>query len=90
MRNAVFTFLNMKPQATAGEFCELTGMSRAVFFKYKKEWQSELEHARKRYAIASIFDNAVRDASTGEPVNLAELVTGEPVPTTPPDSPRQG
>lgn len=90
VRNAVFTFLNMKPQATAGEFCELTGMSRAVFFKYKKEWQSELEHARKRYAIASIFDNAVRDASTGEPVNLAELVTGEPVPTTPPDSPRQG
>ena len=86
-REAVFKFLDMNPEATAVEFCELTNMSRAVFFKYKKEWQlkqDEEYHAyRNRFAIASIFDNCVKDAETGESVNLAELITGVPVPKEP-------
>lgn len=36
-REAVFQFLDTYPNATAKEFCEITGMSRRVFFKYKKE-----------------------------------------------------
>ena len=35
-KEAVFKFLDMNPDGTAAEFCELTGMCRAVFFKYKK------------------------------------------------------
>lgn len=44
-REAVFKVLDSKPEITAAEFCELTDMSRAVFFKYKKlyrpDWQDE-------------------------------------------------
>lgn len=44
-REAVFKFLDFNPNATDKEFCELTGMSRAVFYKYKKlyrpDWQDE-------------------------------------------------
>lgn len=36
VKEAVFKFLEMNPQATWKEFSELTDMSRAVFFKYKK------------------------------------------------------
>ena len=86
-REAVFKFLDLNPKATAVEFCELTNMSRAVFFKYKKEWQlkqnEEYKAYRNRFAIASIFDNCVKDAETGESVNLAELITGVPVPKEP-------
>lgn len=86
-REAVFKFLDMNPEATAVEFCELTNMSRAVFFKYKKEWQQkqneEYQAYRKRFAIASIFDGCVKDAQTGESLNLAELITGVPVPKEP-------
>ena len=37
-RDAVFTFLECHSKSTVKEFCELTGMSRAVFFKYKKQF----------------------------------------------------
>lgn len=37
-REEVFNFLDVNPLATVTEFCELTDMSRRVFFKYKKEW----------------------------------------------------
>lgn len=86
-REAVFKFLDMNPEATAVEFCELTNMSRAVFFKYKKEWlqkqNEEYKAYRNRFAIASIFDGCVKDAQTGESLNLAELITGVPVPKEP-------
>ena len=86
-REAVFKFLDMNPEATAVEFCELTNMSRAVFFKYKKEWlqkqNEEYQAYRNRFAIASIFDGCVKDAQTGESLNLAELITGVPVPKEP-------
>lgn len=39
-RQAVFLFLECTPNATAKDFCEITGMSRRVFFKYKKEWKN--------------------------------------------------
>lgn len=37
-REAVFKFLDLNPSATVTEFCELTNMSRRVFFKYKSLW----------------------------------------------------
>jgi len=43
-REGVFKFLEFNPSATVTEFCELTNMSRRVFFKYKKEYeQSNLD-----------------------------------------------
>lgn len=40
-REAVCKFLEMNPTATAADFCELTEMSRRVFFKYKKEFMKK-------------------------------------------------
>lgn len=40
-REAVFKFLDCNPYSTVTEFCELTNMSRRVFFKYKKEYDSQ-------------------------------------------------
>lgn len=40
-REAVFKFLDLNPFATVTEFCELTNMSRRVFYKYKKQWKLE-------------------------------------------------
>ncbi len=37
-KQAVFTFLDTYPNSKEKEFVELTGMSRRVFYKYKKEW----------------------------------------------------
>ena len=78
----------MNPEATYLEFCELTNMKKSVFYKYKKEWQQKQDEDyqtyRKRFAFASIFDGCVKDANTGEPVNLAELITGIKAPTEPP------
>lgn len=86
-REAVFKFLDLNPFSTVTEFCDLTNMSRRVFYKYKKEWQQkqdeEYQTYRKRFAIASIFDGCVKDAQTGESLNLAELITGVPVPKEP-------
>lgn len=88
VEKVVFEFLEMNPKATAKQFCELTGMSERVFYKYKKQWlearQTQYEEDSMRFAFASIFDNAVKDANTGEPVNLAELITGIKAPTEPP------
>ena len=88
VEKGVFEFLEMNPKATAKQFCELTGMSERVFYKYKKQWlearQTQYEADRMHFALASIFDNAVKDANTGEPVNLAELITGIKAPTEPP------
>ena len=39
-RDGVFLFLDMNPDATYTEFCELTGMKKSVFYKYKKEWKN--------------------------------------------------
>lgn len=40
VREGVFSFLDMNPNATYKEFCELTGMKKSVFYKYKKEWKN--------------------------------------------------
>lgn len=86
-REAVFKFLDLNPYSTVTEFCEITNMSRRVFFKYKKEWlqkqDEDYQTYRKRFAFASIFDGCVKDAQTGESLNLAELITGVPVPKEP-------
>ncbi len=37
-KKAAFTFFDMNPKSKVNEFIDLTGMSRAVFYKYKKEW----------------------------------------------------
>lgn len=42
-QKAVFQFLDMNPNARAEEFCEITNMSRRVFFKYKAEWKKQNE-----------------------------------------------
>lgn len=69
VEKVVFEFLEMNPKATAKQFCELTGMSERVFYKYKKQWlearQTQYEEDSMRFAFASIFDNAVKDANTG-------------------------
>lgn len=87
VKEKVFEFLEKNPEATYKEFCELTGLKKSVFYKYKKEWQQkqdeEYQTYRKRFAIASIFDGCVKDAHTGESLNLAELITGVPVPKEP-------
>jgi hypothetical protein len=73
---------------TCAEFCEKTGRKKSVWYKYKKIVDEELNEKLKkdqfRYNFASIFDNCLKDAKTGEPVNLAELITGIPVPKEPP------
>lgn len=87
-RKDVFMFLACNPNATAREFCELTQMKKSVFYKYKKEWEAEkseeLKTAQRRFAFASLFDNCVKDAETGEPIKLVELISGIPVPKEPP------
>ena len=40
VREGVFSFLDMNPNATYKEFCELTGLKKSVFYKYKKEWKN--------------------------------------------------
>lgn len=86
-REAVFKFLDLNPSATVTEFCELTNMSRRVFFKYKSLWlekkKTDYDAYRKRFAFASIFDNCVKDAQTGEPVDLLQMITGMPTPKEP-------
>ena len=88
VRNIVFEYLDENPNADYQIFCSDTGLKKSVFYKYKKEWQAEkdeeLKKARRLFAFASLFDNCVKDAQTGEPVNLAELITGIPVPKEPP------
>lgn len=83
VQEKVIEFLNENPEAAYQEFCERTGLKKSVFYKYKKEWQQKQDEDyqtyRKRFAFASIFDNCVKDAETGESVNLAELITGVPV-----------
>ena len=87
VREVVFNFLDITPNATVADFCELTGLKKSVYYKYKKLWtenQSEEYNAyRKRFALASIFDNCFKDAETGEPIDLAELITGIPTPKDP-------
>lgn len=38
-QKVVFEFLDMNPNATAKDFCEITGLSERVFYKYKKIWK---------------------------------------------------
>lgn len=40
-KEAVFLFLQMNPKATVKDFCELTQMKKSVFYKYKKEYDSQ-------------------------------------------------
>ncbi len=40
-KDAVFKFLDMYPKSSVDEFITRTGMSRRVFYKYKKEWLSK-------------------------------------------------
>lgn len=88
VKDAVFNFLDMNPKATYKEFCELTSLQKSSFYKYKKLWKAErlaaYERDRKQFAIASLFDNCIRDAETGEPVDLLQLITGIKPPTEPP------
>lgn len=88
VKDAVFNFLDMNPKATYKEFCELTSLQKSSFYKYKKIWKDEklaaYERDRKQFAIASLFDNCIRDAETGEPVDLLQLITGIKPPTEPP------
>lgn len=75
VEKTVYTYLEMNPKATYKQFVEDTGMQKSVFYKYKKLWEKE----RKIRAVSSIFDNCVKDANTGEPLNLIELITEIPV-----------
>lgn len=87
VQEKVIEFLNENPEAAYQEFCERTGLKKSVYYKYKKEWlqkqNEEYQAYRNRFAFASIFDGCVKDAQTGESVNLAELITGVPVPKEP-------
>lgn len=62
VQEEVFDVLDRNPKIKAIEFCEKTGMSRAVFFKYKKVWKATEKYRRsinelKKYAIPMIvFD----------------------------------
>lgn len=40
-KSAVYNFLEYNPQLSAQAFCEMTGMSERVFYKYKKEYENE-------------------------------------------------
>lgn len=88
VQDIVFEFLEKNPKGTEKQFCEETNLKKSSFYKYKKQWQearqTQYEEDSMRFAFASIFDNAVKDANTGEPVNLAELITGIKAPTEPP------
>jgi hypothetical protein len=83
----VFAFLDKNPGATYHEFCQKTGLKKSVFYKYKPLWnekkKTDYEAYRKRFAFASIFDNCVKDAQTGEPVALLQVITGIPTPKEP-------
>lgn len=88
VQDVVFEFLEKNPKGTEKQFCEETNLKKSSFYKYKKQWQEarqkQYEADSMRFAFASIFDNAIKDANTGEPVNLAELITGIKAPTEPP------
>lgn len=40
-KDFVFEFLRYNPNATAKDFCEITNMSKRVFYKYKKEFEND-------------------------------------------------
>lgn len=87
VQDKVFDFLDKNPKATCKDFCEQTDLKKSVFYKYKSLWQAkeqdEYKHYRNVFAIASIFDNCVKDAQTGQTIDLAELITGIPTPKEP-------
>lgn len=83
----VFKFLDKNPGATYHEFCQKTGLKKSVYYKYKPLWlekkKTDYDAYRKRFAFASIFDNCVKDAQTGEPLALLQMITGIPTPKEP-------
>ena len=87
VQDKVFDFLDKNPKATCKDFCEQTDLKKSVFYKYKQLWQAkkqdEYKHYRNGFALASLFDNCVKDAQTGQTIDLAELITGIPTPKEP-------
>lgn len=81
-QDEVFKFLDKNPNATYNDFCQNTGLKKSVYYKYKPLWlekqKTDYDAYRKRFAIASIFDNCVKDAQTVEPVDLLQMITGMP------------
>lgn len=80
-------FFELFPEADYKQFCETTGLKKSVYYKYKPLWlekkKTDYDAYRKRFAFASIFDNCVKDAQTGEPVALLQMITGIPTPKEP-------
>lgn len=72
-QDVVFEYLERNQNPTYKDFVAKTGLQKSVFYKYKKVLD---ERNKRNFAIASLFDNCVKDAKTGESVFLPELITG--------------
>ncbi|MDY5819648.1 MAG: hypothetical protein SPK26_16675, partial [Treponema sp.] len=72
-------YLKDHPTAKKCEVIRGTGLSRPTVYKYYDECLDMVNHfqgAKKKYEFAHMFDNAIKDSQTGEPIDIMGLMFG--------------
>lgn len=79
LKKVVWKYLSEHPTAKKCEVARATGLERHTVYKYYDECLDMVNHfegAKKKYELAHMFDNAVKDSQTGEPIDLMALMFG--------------
>lgn len=79
LKKTVWKYLSEHPDAKKCEVIRETGLSRPTVYKYYDECRAMVMHyedASKHYALTHLFDNAVKDKETGEPIDIMNLLFG--------------
>lgn len=78
-KKTVWKYLSEHPTAKKCEVARATGLHRNTVYKYYDECLDMVNHfqsEKKKYEFAHMFDNAIKDSQTGEPIDIMALMFG--------------
>lgn len=78
-KKTVWKYLSEHPTAKKCEVARATGLHRNTVYKYYAECLDMVNHfqsEKKKYEFSHLFDNAIKDSQTGEPIDIMALMFG--------------